>query len=85
METIEAHQAREKQRVYERCQLDYIHAMLVGAAVNDPQKYPRDYFEVYGLERPKEEEDWRIVKEKMSYIAALHNAERKAGGSDIDS
>ncbi|KAA3405060.1 hypothetical protein F1904_11695 [Akkermansia muciniphila] len=84
METIEAHQENEKRRLYERCQLDYIHAFLTGVAVNDPNKYPKDYLEAYGLERPQNEEDWHIVKEKMSYIAALHNAKRKAGDGDID-
>ena len=56
-------------------------AGLIGLAINDPRKLPRDIRRVYPelFREEKGAEDWKKNKAEMAAYAAAHNAKVKAG------
>lgn len=80
---LDAYNQRELRRMKEEAINTYMLADLIGASVsrlmNEKAKYPQIY-EVYPnlFEAPKEpqQQDWRVMKERMMKFANTHNTKR---------
>ena len=51
----------------------YNGAALTGVAVSDPKKFPKLEDAFPNLFERKEQQDWRVMKERMETFATRHN------------
>ena len=73
-----AHVKHEQQTDFYRAMawIAYNNAALTGVAINDPKRFPRLEDAFPSLFEHKEQQDWRVMKERMENYAKAKKANR---------
>lgn len=83
METIYAYREQEKLELQKIATMDHRLSQLIAIGFNSPKDLPNIYDAYPSLfEAPKqiEQDDWRVMKDRISAFAQIHNEKLAKGG-----